>query len=80
MNDIMTCRGQREIWLELVHKAKKENKKLWEVLSPFLKKYAATNQETRSHLKKTEVELLSNRVVPYQGNYRHDIHIERQAA
>ena len=47
MKDIITVRGERELWLEFIHKAKKEKKKAWEILSPFLKKYVSADQETR---------------------------------
>ena len=35
---------------------------------------------TTSHLKKNEVELLNSPVVPYRGNYRHDMRNQRQVA
>ena len=38
------------------------------------------SEKARSHLKKTEVELLNNPDVTYQGNCRHDIRIGQQAA
>jgi len=47
MKDIITIRGERELWLDFMHKAKKEKKKVWDVLSPFLKKYLSSDQETR---------------------------------
>lgn len=47
MKDIITLRGERELWLDFIHKAKKEKKKAWEILSPFLKKYLSSDQETR---------------------------------
>ncbi len=47
MNDTISVRGERDLWLDFIHKAKKEKKKAWEVLSPFLKKYAAADQETK---------------------------------
>ena len=47
MYDIMTFRGKRELWLDFVHKVKKDRKRVWEVLSPFLKKYIRTDDETR---------------------------------
>ena len=47
MKDIITIRGERELWLDFIHKAKKEKKKAWEILSPFLKKYVSADQETR---------------------------------
>ena len=47
MSDVITLRGERELWLEFIHKAKKEKKKVWEILSPFLKKYLSADQEYR---------------------------------
>ena len=47
MNDIITIRGERELWLEFVHKVKKDKKKVWNVLRPFLKKYIVTDDENR---------------------------------
>ena len=47
MKDIITIRGERELWLDFIHKAKKDKKKAWEVLSPFLRKYASADEETR---------------------------------
>ena len=47
MKDIITLRGDRELWLDFIHKAKKEKKKAWEVLSPFLRKYHSADEETR---------------------------------
>jgi len=47
MKDIITIRGERELWLDFIHKAKKEKKKAWEVLIPFLRKYLATDEDNR---------------------------------
>ena len=47
MKDIITIRGERELWLDFIHKAKKEKKKAWDVLNPFLKKYVSADEETR---------------------------------
>jgi hypothetical protein len=47
MKYVITLRGERELWLEFVHKAKKEKKKIWEVLSPFLKKYLQAGEGNR---------------------------------
>ena len=33
--------------LEFVHKAKKEKKKVWDVLNPYLKKYITSDGESR---------------------------------
>ena len=47
MKDVITLRGERKLWLEFIHKAKKEKKKVWEVLSPFLRKYVSADDDTR---------------------------------
>lgn len=44
----ITIRGERELWLDFIHKVKKEKKKVLEILSPFLKKYVfSADEETR---------------------------------
>ena len=47
MKDIITIRGERELWLEFIHKIKKEKKRTWDILSTFLKKYVSADEETR---------------------------------
>jgi hypothetical protein len=47
MKYTISLRGERELWLEFVHKTKREKKKVWEVLTPFLKKYLDADEETR---------------------------------
>jgi len=47
MKDTISIRGDRELWLEFIHKAKKEKKKVWDVLSPFLKKYSLADDHCR---------------------------------
>jgi len=47
MKDIITIRGERELWIDFIHKAKKEKKKAWEVLSPFLRKYVSADKGNR---------------------------------
>ena len=47
MKDIITIRGERELWLDFIHKVKKEKKKAWDVLNPYLRKYISSDQETR---------------------------------
>jgi transcription termination factor NusB len=47
MKDTISIRGERELWLEFIYKAKKEKRKAWEVLSLFIRKYANTNEEKR---------------------------------
>lgn len=47
MNDIITIRGERELWLDFTHKVKKDKKKVWPVLRPFLRKYVSSDNEQR---------------------------------
>lgn len=47
MKYVITIRGERELWLDFVHRVKKDKKKVWEVLSLFLRKYATSDEETR---------------------------------
>jgi len=47
MSHTITLRGQRDLWLDFVHKTKKDKKTVWEVLTPFLKKYVASDKEHR---------------------------------
>ena len=47
MKDIITLRGERELWLDFIHKAKKEKKKAWDILSPFLRKYVSADEGNR---------------------------------
>ena len=47
MKDSISIRGERGLWLDFIHKAKKEKKKAWDVLSPFLRKYVSADEETR---------------------------------
>ena len=47
MKDTISIRGERELWIEFIHKAKKERKKIWDVLSPYLKKFIASDAESR---------------------------------
>jgi hypothetical protein len=47
MKDIITIRGDRELWLEFTYKVRKERRRTWDVLSTFLRKYCRLNEETR---------------------------------
>jgi hypothetical protein len=47
MKDTLSIRGERDLWIEFVHKTKKEKRRAWDVLSPYLKKYIDTDEETR---------------------------------
>ena len=46
-NGIITLRGERELWIDFTHKVKKDKKQVWQVLSPFLKKYILSDEQTR---------------------------------
>jgi hypothetical protein len=37
--EIITLRGNRSLWLDFVHKVKKERKQVWEVLEECIKEY-----------------------------------------
>jgi hypothetical protein len=47
MKYTISIRGERDLWLDFIHRAKKERKKAWEVLSPYLRKYTGADEETR---------------------------------
>ena len=47
MKDVITLRGERELWIDFIHKTKKEKKKAWDVLSPYLRKFISADGETR---------------------------------
>ena len=47
MKYTISIRGERELWLEFIHNVKKEKRKTWDVLSPYLKKYRDADEETR---------------------------------
>ena len=47
MNDIITIRGERELWLDFTHKVKKDKKKVWPVLRPFVRKYVSSDRQQR---------------------------------
>ena len=47
MKDIITIRGNRELWLDFIYKIKREKRRTWDVLSPFLRKYCLANEDTR---------------------------------
>jgi hypothetical protein len=47
MKDVITLRGERDLWIDFIHKAKKEKKKAWSILKPFLRKYVSADEETR---------------------------------
>tara|TARA_Y100000034_G_scaffold100771_1_gene124575 strand:+ start:521 stop:649 length:129 start_codon:yes stop_codon:yes gene_type:complete len=39
MKDIITLRGDRDLWIDFIAKIKKERKNVWEVLEQFIKHY-----------------------------------------
>jgi hypothetical protein len=47
MKYVITLRGERDLWLDFVHKARKDKKKVWDVLNPYLRKYISSDQDTR---------------------------------
>ncbi len=47
MKYVITIRGERELWLDFVHKAKLDKKRVWDVLEPFLRKYISADEENR---------------------------------
>jgi hypothetical protein len=47
MKYVITIRGERELWLDFVHKAKMDKKKVWDVLGPFLRKYLSSDEDNR---------------------------------
>jgi len=47
MKYVITLRGERDLWLDFVHKAREGKKKVWDILCPFLRKYISSDQNTR---------------------------------
>ena len=39
MKDIITFRGDRELWIDFVAELKKRRKKVWQVLEEFIRSY-----------------------------------------
>ena len=37
--DVLTFRGDRDVWIDFVSQVKKERKEVWEVLSSLINKY-----------------------------------------
>jgi len=37
--NVLTFRGERNLWIDFVAKVKKERKNVWEVLEKFIKEY-----------------------------------------
>jgi len=47
MKYVITLRGDRDLWLDFIHKVKREKKKGWDILNPYLRKYISSDQNTR---------------------------------
>jgi len=43
-DDIISLRGDRDLWLDFVHKVKKEKKQVWQVLSGLIDGYLKTKK------------------------------------
>lgn len=39
MGDVITFRGNRDLWIDFVAKLKKDKKEVWEILEKFIKNY-----------------------------------------
>lgn len=39
MKEIITFKGDRDVWIDFISKIKKQRKQVWEVLGPLLKRY-----------------------------------------
>jgi len=39
MKDVITLKGDRNLWIDFVTKIKKERKQVWEVLEKFIRAY-----------------------------------------
>ena len=39
MNEVITLKGDRDLWIDFVAKVKKEKKQVWEVLGRLIKEY-----------------------------------------
>ena len=47
MKYVITLRGERDLWIDFVHKVRKDKKKVWDILNPYLRKYISSDQNTR---------------------------------
>jgi len=47
MKHVITLRGERDLWLDFVYKSRRDKKKVWDVLGPYLRKYISSDQNTR---------------------------------
>jgi len=39
MKDTITMKGERSLWIEFTHTLKKQKRKVWDTLKPFLEDY-----------------------------------------
>jgi len=39
MKDVITLKGNRDLWTDFTNKLKKQRKQVWQVLEPFIRKY-----------------------------------------
>lgn len=37
--DVITLRGDRNLWIDFIAKVKKQRKTVWEILEPFIKSF-----------------------------------------
>ena len=47
MKDIITIRGERQLWLDFIHRARRDKKRVWDILGLYLRKYTSSDQNTR---------------------------------
>ncbi len=47
MKYVITLRGERDMWLNFIHKIRKNKRRVWDILSPYLRKYVSSDQNTR---------------------------------
>lgn len=43
MGEVITFRGNRDLWIDFVAKVKKKRKKVWQVLEVFIRNYLKKN-------------------------------------
>lgn len=44
MKDVITIKGDRDLWIDFVAKVKKQRKQVWEVLELYIKDFLKTNK------------------------------------
>ncbi len=45
MREVITFRGDRNLWIDFVAKVKKDRKQVWEVLEKFIRSYLKTKKK-----------------------------------